>query len=397
MRILFFTRQLSIGGCQVNAINLAVALERLGHHVVFAAEGGPLVESLERAGIAWEPMEYMSRKHPSRDTVRTLARLVDVHALDLIQAFDPIPILEAYGSQWLHDRPVYGLIAAQPTPEFRLARAREVALVNPDTRDRYVEESGWAPERIRLITARLDCRRYRPIVAPRLEGWESDETVPTATLVSRIDEGKWPTIELWLSAAAHWATTRSEHALRFAIVGGGPELGRLRERLARLAGTSVVTTGERLDIPEIMNASAVVLGMASTCQQGMACGRPVVVLGEQGYSELVSPESFEFLASQHFNVHGPSAQEQPEALCAQLQGLLDDRARAARLGEFGRARALERYDSSIGARQLEAVYAELLQKPPSTARRVELWTDYTFSMMSLYAYRTRRWLGRSAT
>ena len=398
MNILFFTKRLSVGGCQVNAVSLAVALKRRGHSVIFAAEEGPLVPFLEQAGIRWESLQYMSRKHPSRETGREIARLVDAHSVDMIQAFDPIPIIEAYGSQRLHDRPVYGMITAQATPEFRMARAREIALVNPDTRRRYVEVLGWPEDRIRLITARLDCERYRPIRDARISEWASDDAVPTVTLVSRIDERKWPTVKLCLSAAAHWSTTRAARPLRFAFVGGGPSLARLRKLAAEFEGsTPIIATGERLDIPDVMNASAVVLGMASTCQQGMACGRPVVVLGARGYSEVVSPDTIEFLASHHFNVHDASDQEQPETLCAQLQSLLDDRTRTRQLGDFGRECALEHYDSSIGARQLERVYEGLLREPRVALRRAKFWADYAMTLGSLYAYRTRRWLRRSAT
>ena len=398
MNLLFFTRRLTVGGCQVNAINLARVLVKRGHRVVLAAHPGPLEARLGPANIEFAPLEYENRKHPSLRTMRELSELCDRHQIDVLQAFDPIPLLEAYGSQFLHGRSVFGLIAAQETPEFRMPSSRETALVNPETRTRWVRDLGFSPECLPLITARLDCDGYSPRVVDvgeLLGGGGVDASEPRVTLVTRIDAGKWSTIELFLDAARRWAELQPG-AVRpqFVIVGGGPLLPKLRERVVA-AGRGVFATGERMDIAQVMSASDVVLGMASTCQQGIACGRAVVVLGSQGVSEIIEPESFEFLADHHFNLHGPADRQQPAALCEQLAGLLADAERRARLGQFGRRVACERYDACIGAAQLEDVYDRLAaERELGSASRSRQGIELSLCFGSLYLHRVRRTLRR---
>lgn len=393
MRLIFFTRRLTVGGAQINAINLGRALIARGHQIWFFADEGPLVSRVVSAGMRFVHVPY-SDKHPSVSTVRKLVAAVKTHGIDLIQAFDSIPILEAYGASVWVGKPAYGIASMQAMPEHRLPKSRELALVNAETRERYIREHGWSPEKLRLIVARLDCDYYRPAdsdtgVLTR-HGVRPDRGV--VTLITRVDEDKWPTIELFISVAERWAESPAKDTSpSFVVVGGGPLLDALKARVAESTSEPVVVAGELMDIPAVMNESDLVLGMASTCQQGMACGRPVITVGREGYSGIVDQDNFDALAECHFNPHSWTLGEQPETLCGQIEDVLSSRDRATELGEFGRKMALERYDSRIGARQLEEVYERLIL---SGGRSLTGWGaefgDLVLSLGSLYRHRGKR-------
>jgi glycosyltransferase involved in cell wall biosynthesis len=340
--------------------------------------------------------DYDKYRHPSLRVMRELANLVKKHKVDVIQAFDAIPLLEAYGSQIWHRQPIYGMITAQATPMFRLPKSREIALVNPDTYQRYQHVLGWSKDNMRLIVARLDCSYYRPIAIPPFSAFKFFDFInhiPVVSLISRIDQGKWPTIATFLSAAQHLLNKRSERMpAQFIIVGGGPLLPLLNKSIQTLnCGNKIISTGELLNIPEVMNVSTIVLGMASTCQQGLACGRPVIVLGNLGFSAVVEPDNFDYLASHHFNLHEIVGSIQPETLCSQIEAILDSPQRVLELSKFGRGIACERFDSQIGAGQLEEVYFRLLSdltyKPMI---HLLWWLDLLLSIISYYHYRIRR-------
>lgn len=393
LNLLFFTRRLAVGGCQINAINLAVALVRQGHRVTFMAEEGPLVDQVLAGGMDFEHIDYIGRRHPSLKVMRKLADQVKKSEIDVVQAFDPQPIMEAYGSQMWHKQPVYGLVAAPYLPSFRLPKSREIALVNPNHREQYIRLMGWKPDRLRLVVARLDCERYKPkqTNASVVFGkYGVDSRFPIITLVTRVHPDKWPAIELFLSAVQRWQETRSNVLpAQFLVVGGGPLFSQLKERVAPLSNRGILfATGEILDIPQVMNASTLVLGMASTCQQALACGRPVIVLGERGFSDICQPSNFEFLSAHHFNVHQQVDDEQPESLCRQIERIISSPNLAAQLGTFGREVANEHFDSEIGARQLEDVYKRLIEaETPVLTERISRWTDLFLSLRSYYAHK----------
>ena len=364
MRLLFFTRTLTVGGVQINALYLGKALVERGHDVWFLADRGPLVSRVVGSGMGFIDVPYMSRSHPSLNIMRALSAAIKTHDIDLVQAFDSPPILEAYAvGLWL-GVPVYGIAAMQRLPRFRLPKRRELAVVNGDTRDRYVNELGWDASKLRLIVAPLDSDYYKPIPSGATRvlsefGIRPDERV--ALLVTRVETHHWPTIELFLSAAEHWARSRRlDYTVRFVVVGGGTRLKELERRVSRLTGGIGLATGERMDIPAVMNDSDIILGMASTCQQGMACGKPVIAVGTRGLTVAVTPGSFEYATHHHFNLHGEAVGAQPETLCRQIEETLSDVENARQLGRFGRRIAVERYDSRIVAAELEEVYTALL-------------------------------------
>ena len=181
--------------------------------------------------------------------MRTLASAVKTYDIDLVQAFDDYPILEAYATcLWLR-KPVYGVAAMQATPKWRLPKSRGLALVNAETKERYVSQFGWDPSKLRLIVARLDCQYYRPY-APGDNSTLSEFGIRSgdrvALLVTRIHPLKWDTIELFLSAAEHWDRTRSAtRPLRFVVVGGGP----LLPALAIKQQTFVLPTSRAANCP----------------------------------------------------------------------------------------------------------------------------------------------------
>ena len=401
MNLLFFTRQLTVGGCQINAINLAVGLVRRGHRVTFIADKGPLVDQVRAGGMDFVNLEYMGRRHPSLAIMLKLADEVARRKIDVIQAFEPNPLMEAYGSQLWHRQPVYGLVAAPTLPSFRLPKSREMALVNPNHRDQYIRLLGWKPDRLRLVVARLDCKRYEPLSASTSDVFGKygvDSSLPLVTLVTRVHPDKWPAVEFFLSAAQHWSKTRSQTLpVQFVVVGGGPLLSFLKERIRPLSNRRVLfATGEILDIPQVMNASTLVVGMASTCQQGLACGKPVIVLGERGFSAISQPSNIDFLSAHHFNVHHKVDDEQPESLCQQIEEIVASPILADRLGAFGREVACERFDSQIGARQLEDVYHSLLVAgTPKLTARISMWTDFSLSLGSLFVFKLRRRLRKA--
>lgn len=365
MKILFYVNDLRIGGCQINAVNLGKALVQRGHNVIFVAETGSLSERILKNGMSFVPI-LTSRGRPSLKISRKIAEVAQFHSVDIIQAFDPMPLMEAYASQIWHSKPVYGLITAQATPEYRLPQHQEIALVNQDTIERYKKRWGWDPERLRLLVARLDCDLYKPQSVREdqlFSEFPLQANAPILSLISRIDTGKWKTIELFLLAALQWQKTKAEvMPINFLIVGDGILFSELQTLILDLGlSGQVFAIGERLDIPEIMNASAIVLGMASTCQQGLACGRPVIVVGENGFSDLIEPCNFDYLAGFHFNLHHISSKIQPDHLCQQFVKVLEYPENAKKLGEFGRMIACERFDSHIGAEQLDRTYEWVLK------------------------------------
>jgi glycosyltransferase involved in cell wall biosynthesis len=153
------------------------------------------------------------------------------------------------------------------------------------------------------------------------------------------------------------------HPLRLILVGDGPARNASSTRAAavnRRWGREVVTlAGADLDPRPAYAAADVVVGMGSSALRGLAIGRPVVVQGEDGFSEVFDPSAVDLFLRQGFYGLGEGAVGAGR-LADQLAGLLEDRKRREMLGAFGRKIVVERFSLERAAHLQLEIYKDVL-------------------------------------
>ena len=103
MRILVYAHDLSIGGSQINAIDLAAGVAAAGHQVFVYGIPGPLVEYVRQRGLPYIAARRL-RYRPAPSRILQLAMLARTHQLDLIHAYEWPPCLDAYFATGLGTR-----------------------------------------------------------------------------------------------------------------------------------------------------------------------------------------------------------------------------------------------------------------------------------------------------
>jgi glycosyltransferase involved in cell wall biosynthesis len=149
---------------------------------------------------------------------------------------------------------------------------------------------------------------------------------------------------------------------RLVVVGTGDAVDRLTERARevneRIGERTIVLAGPMVDPRPAYAASDVVVGMGSSAIRGMAFAKPVVVVGERGFCELVSPGTIgTFLSAGYYGI-GDGGDAAP-ALARHLERLLSHPDERAALGRFGVELVGDRYDLSSSATRLADVYARV--------------------------------------
>ena len=128
--------------------------------------------------------------------------------------------------------------------------------------------------------------------------------------------------------------------------------------LARSLGLegAIHLLGRRSDMPEVLSAFDVFVlpsqseGMSNAILEAMAMELPVVVTAVGGAPEVVEEGVSGFLVD-----YPDSA-----TMAARLSALLGDRERSREVGVAARARVVSRYSSAGMVRQIEDLYAKLL-------------------------------------
>src|SRR4029453_12934644 len=99
MRVLVYPHELSVGGSQLNAVELAAAVRDLGHEVAVFGVPGTLAERIEELGLELVPAPG-GRRRPSPEVLRRLVETVKARKVDLVHGYEWPPALEAwYGPQ----------------------------------------------------------------------------------------------------------------------------------------------------------------------------------------------------------------------------------------------------------------------------------------------------------
>src|SRR5512138_1331147 len=150
---------------------------------------------------------------------------------------------------------------------------------------------------------------------------------------------------------------RGKRGVHWVLVGEGELESQLRREASALGLESQVHfPGWRDDVPDVLAVADVFVlpseneGFGRVVVEAMAMACPVVATAVGGAPEIVRDGETGVLVP-------PS---DPRALAEAVGSLLDDRARAARLGAAGRARAESRFSLTAHIDGVERVYAEVL-------------------------------------
>jgi glycosyltransferase involved in cell wall biosynthesis len=354
VKILVFAHWLEVGGTQVNAIELAAELrDAHGHDVLFFATPGPMLELVREKGLRYEPAPA-ARVHPSPARMRALQEVLRRERPDVVHVWDWWQCLDAfYGTHLLARTPM-----VVTDMSMFLQRVLPRSLPTTYGTPELVEQARAAGHRrVELLLPPVDLRKNAPGAADgapfrRAHGIADGELAIVA--VSRLStsmkaEGLRRTVDAVRLAGR-------DLPLKFVVVGEGngrPELEALAARVnAELGRPAVLLAGALLDPRPAYAAADVVVGMGGSALRAMAFGKPVVILGERGFSAPFTPETA--AGFHHRGMYGLGDGRADNArLAADLRAVAGWPGGPAALGAFSRAYVTRHYALDANAARLE--------------------------------------------
>jgi L-malate glycosyltransferase len=363
VRILVYPHDFAIGGSQINAIDLAAGVAAAGHEVIVYGIPGPLVSYVRHRGLRFIPARRL-RYRPAPSRIVQLAAIARKERLDLIHAYEWPPCLDSYfGAGLLMRVPVLSTVLGMTVSPYIPA---SVPLVM-GTADLGAEASKARGNHVWVLEPPIDIANDHPGIDGsdfrKLHAIKEGELLIVS--VSRL------AVDLKLDAlvraidAANLLAQR--YPVRLVIVGGGAAHDALIARAAivnRRWGREIVTLpGPELDPRAAYAAADVVVGMGSSALRAMAIGRPVIVQGENAFSELLEPATLPIFLRQGFYGLGDDASGSVR-LADQIGALFSDAGRRSALGRFGRRVIAERFSLERAVRLQLEIYEQVRYKPP---------------------------------
>ncbi len=357
-----------VGGGELSLMDLLRGLDRdRWAPILVVPEDGDVAARARDLEVPVHVIPLPPLRRPSFagvDSVRTLVRLTRVTDAALIHA---------NGSRAMAYAGVAGRLASRPTLWHVRIAERDglvdralcaLATVVLATSRAVARRIAWAPAKIRLVPNGVDLKRF----APR---------PPSATVRSSL--GVPPSAPIVVSIGRHVPEkgyrhlvdgaallARTKPGVHWILVGDGELRGELEAQARRLGlAPHVRFAGWRDDVAEVLALADVFVlpseseGFGRVLVEAMAMGRPVVATNVGGIPDIVLDGETGLLVE-------PA---DPAALASAVGALLDEPARAARLGAAGRARAESTFSLGAHVDAVERVYDEIIGRAAPEARR----------------------------
>lgn len=363
MKIIVYPHELSIGGSQINAIDLAASIAAKGNDVIIYGTDGPLVPYVRERGLKFvRAVDFKYRPAPPK--IAQLYALARQEKADLIHTYEWPPCLDAYLGAGLVGRvPVLATILDMTLSPF-VPPSLPLVMGTAE-----LTEAGRKvrPGPVWAIEPPIDVDRDKPGIdgSAFRERLSLGEDELLAVIVSRL------AVDLKLDSLVRAIdaidAVGGRYPVRLAIVGGGPAHAALLNR-ARVVngrhGREVVSLlGESNDPRPAYAAADIVLGMGSSALRALSIGRPLIVQGEGGFSCVFDQTSAPLFLHQGFYGIGDG---RGDPLADQIARLLDDAELRVALGRMGREIVEEKFSLEHLSERLLEVYETVVRQGPAS-------------------------------
>lgn len=316
MKILMLTNAMEAGGAETHVLTLACGLCARGHEVVVASSGGRMVTDLQKRGVRHVCLPLDSSRPERMAAARVgLARLLQGEEFDVVHAHARIPAFLASGLA----RKKGVCLVTSAHADFsakglyrRLSRwGYATVAVSEDIAQGLCVRYGLDFSQITVIRNGIDTERFAPVPCKAREGGFR------ILCMSRLDEDCALAARLLCRIAPR--LHREIEGLSITVVGGGEAYSEIACEAARLRetyGISMSATGHVSDPRRLLQECDVFVGVSRAALEAMACGRCVILGGDEGFFGLLNEKNAPLAARENFCARGYGAMTEDKLLSA---------------------------------------------------------------------------------
>lgn len=361
MKIFMLADTMDIGGAETHIWELSRELQERGHHVTVLSGGGRLAMRLSQIGVRHVALPPLTDPQAIPRALALLAKEIRRQKPHIVHAHTRRSALLCRILSFSLSFP-FAVTAHAMFRSHRLSDRLSVfppatIAVSRDIEELLIRDFSVPSRYITRIENGVDTHRFCP--AP------TDGLPFTVMTVSRLDRDCARTAKL-LIAAAPLLVRKLGKPVRVVIVGGGDALGHIQKAAREVNQSngqcSVLLTGSRTDVSDLVGKCHVFVGVSRAALEAMSAAKPVILCGDEGYFGIVDERRFSAARDTNFCARGC-----PRATVACLLSDLCylaslSHSERVTLGTAGRV-LVRRYASSEQmAKKTEAVYRRELAR-----------------------------------
>lgn len=369
MNILMSLMQLDIGGAETHVVELAKELKRRGYNIVITSNGGAYVKELEDSGIKHYTVPLQNKKPQNvMSAFSMLRKIITEEKIDIVHSHARIP---SFILGKLHKKMKFPFVTTAHwifTTKYGLKYitdwGQKTLAVSEDIK-KYLMDNYKIPESDITVTVNgIDDEKFSENIdkseAMKEFGLKDEDN--TIVYVSRMDEDR--------SLVAHQlieSVVRLDgiiENLKCVIVGDGDDFENVKKEAdsanEKLGRCAIFMAGARTDINKLIAPAKLFVGVSRAALEAMACKKPTIIAGNEGYIGLFDKDKLDVGLSTNFCCRG--CEESSTELLAQdiggFFGLWEEDQLA--LGDYARKTVLLHYSVKRMADDAEKVYKEVL-------------------------------------
>lgn len=368
MRVLMTTMKLDIGGAETHIVELSKALARCGVTVFVASGGGAYEKELESAGIKHFTLPLQSKKpHNMLKCYRGLKKIIIENKIDVVHGHARIPSFICGKLQKKLNFPFvttahWVFKAGFPFNKLSDWGDRSLA-VSEDIKQYLIDNYGLSGENIRVTINGIDTEKFSADTdfSDIKKEFNLGDNKKRIVYVSRMDIDR--------SLVAHHliesvpALFERFPDLEVIIVGGGNDFDAVNAEAeavnAQIGKRVIIVTGSRTDINKFAASGDVFIGVSRAALEAMACEKPSIIAGNEGYIGIFDKEKLPVSIDTNFCCRGcePSTVKHLEQ---DIVSLFTERD-LKELGKYSREVIKSRYSAPTMARDALVMYASVLK------------------------------------
>lgn len=302
MKILMALMGLDIGGAETHVVELSKALQKQGHQITVASNGGVYCKELEECGIQHVHVPLHSKKpwHFIKSYVG-LKRLFDSNEYDIVHAHARIP---AYICGILAKKYSFRFVTTahwvfKITPLWKkLANWGEKTIaVSDDIKEYLIENYDVWSDNISTTINGIDTNKFSKQTdwSSIKEEFDLQDDKYRILYVSRMDTDR--SAVAFMTAEAMPEILKIRPNAELLIVGDGNDFERLKAHTDaindKIGHKAIKLAGARVDINKFVAASDVFIGVSRSALEAMASGIPVIIAGNEGFIGVFDESKFQ--------------------------------------------------------------------------------------------------------
>lgn len=362
MNLLFVLSQIELTGAETYAVSLIEKFKAKGHKITLISD----TLNSQKVDVPYYSLDLNNRKSFINrfKHIRFLRRIIRKKKIEIIHAHSRASSWVAYIASRITNIPL--VTTAHCIYPVHLSRkllpcfGEKVIAICESVRNHLIKDLKVKPKDIFLIPNGIDVHRFRPNINSALrEEFNIPRGTKVISWIGRFSGPRGKIIEK-ITGKVFPEILKIIPNLKLLIVAGGSRPSSLESKVEvinyQFKQEVVRFTGLRSDIPQICALSDLVIGAGRVAMEAMACGCPVLAVGENKCVGLINPQSIEEGVYNNFGDCCKRQQVNWEGLTKTIIEILKDKEEADKLSQWGREVIIAKFDLEKVAEEVEKVY-----------------------------------------